>query len=97
VRADEPTEWVVGEVRYGARGKFNVDAARALLITDRKHTMRSLAAEAISTAEAESHPLPAAAANGGDLTSDPNCPEERAFSKSVRSVRELVLRLQAVH
>jgi hypothetical protein len=83
MRADDPAEWVVGQVRHGARGKFNMDAARALLITDRKHTMRSLAAEAVSAAEAESHPLPAAAANGGNITSDPNSPEERALSKSV--------------
>jgi hypothetical protein len=79
--ANGPIDWVVGVVQYGARGKYNVDAAHALLVSDRKHTMRSLAAEAVNVAEAELHPLPAAAANGGCLTSDPNSPEERALSK----------------
>jgi hypothetical protein len=84
--ADNPVEWVVGQVRYGARGKFNVETAQALLISDRKHTMRSLAAEAANAAEAELHPLPVAAANGGCLASDPNSPEQRALSKRGSSV-----------
>ena len=79
----EPAQWAVGTVQYGVRGKFKPERVEPLLMTTRKHSMRSLAAEEASAEEAINHPLPLEAAAGGNLAADPNSDEERALSAGV--------------
>ena len=71
--------WQEGSVLYGG-DNFDPATAEPLLITQEKHMLRSVAADEASQDEAEKHPLPAAAANGGTLTADPNSPAERQLS-----------------
>lgn len=79
---DERTgDWVAGQALLGQAGVFNPEAAAELLITHKKHLMRSRAAEQATTEEARNHPLPAAAAHGGCFLADPNSAEERALSE----------------
>jgi hypothetical protein len=54
-------------------------------VTNRKHVLRSQAAEQVWDEEVEAHPLPAGARNGGNRSADPNSAAERALSIGLSS------------
>jgi hypothetical protein len=73
-------EWKEGTIRYGDK-RFVPERDAGILITNAHHSMRAQLAEDITEKIAALHPLPAAAANGGTLDSDPSSPEQRRLTQ----------------
>lgn len=74
-------DWDEISIQLGKNGQPDQAALARILITDKKHRARSVRAEEITAGTQMAVNLPAAARDGGALSSDPNTKEQRRLTR----------------
>jgi hypothetical protein len=81
----ETLDWTSGTICYHQAGEgngvFDMEAAKAILVLDAKHSIRASAADEASADARAEYPVPAAALDPANVGKAPNSPEQMRLSK----------------